>query len=44
MLAERKEMKWVSHFSIGFLLVATAEPDHVQKIESQLAADGRKKK
>lgn len=37
-------MKWVSHFSIRFLLVTTAEMDHVQKIESQLAADGQKKK
>lgn len=42
-LAERKEMKWVSHFSIRFLLVTTAEPDYVQKIESQLVADGRGK-
>lgn len=37
-------MKWVSHFSIRFLLVTTAEPDHIQKIESWLAADGEKKK
>lgn len=31
-------------FSIRFLLVTTAEPDHIQKIESWLAADGKKKK
>lgn len=37
-------MKWVSHFSIRFLLVTTAEPDHIQKIESRLAADGQGKK
>lgn len=37
-------MKWVSYFSIRFLLVTTVEPDHIQKIESQLAADGKKKK
>lgn len=43
-LAERKEMKCVSHFSIRFLLVTTAEPDHIQKIESQLATDGKEKK
>lgn len=43
-LTEKEEMKWVSHFSIRVLLVTTAEPDHVQKIESQLAADGKKKK
>lgn len=34
----------MSHFSIRFLLVTTVEMDHVQKIESQLAADGQKKK
>lgn len=37
-------MKRVSYFSIRFLLVTTVEPDHIQKIESQLAADGKKKK
>lgn len=37
----REEMKWVSRFSIKFLLVTTAEPDHIQKIESQLGADGK---
>ena len=31
-------------FSIRFLLVTTAEPDHIQKTESWLAADGKKKK
>lgn len=35
-------MKWVSHFSIKFLSVTTAEPDHIQKTENQLAADGKK--
>lgn len=43
-MAERKEMKWVSHFSFRFLLVTTAEPDHTHKIESWLVADGKKKK
>lgn len=37
-------MKWVSRSSIKFLPVATAEPDHIQKIESQLAADEKKKR
>lgn len=36
-------MKWVSRFSVTFLPVTTAEPDHIQKIESQIAADGKKK-
>lgn len=43
-MAERKEMKWVPHFSFRFLLVTTAEPDHTHKIESWLVADGKKKK
>lgn len=43
-LAEKKEMKWVSHFSNRFLLVTTVEPDRIQKIESWLVADGNKKR
>lgn len=43
-LAEKKEMKWVLYFPIRFLLVTTAGPDHIQKIESWLAADGNKEK
>lgn len=34
----------MSRFSIKFLRVTSAGPDHIQKIESQFAADGKKNK